>query len=198
MRGTITLKILQAISKTGMDAIALCESIIVAGYGASYSQIQKVYESKTGNMDRMVMNVPETKHYKQNYQKLLSKLKREGLIAVKTDFKSKHFFITPRGRVKLSALEARWAGRFPPINYRRTRRRHHVIVAFDIPAIESRKRDWLREVLKHLGLKMVQRSVWVGSWELPEEFLEDLRILHIVDCVEIFEVGKSGTLKHLI
>ena len=64
--------------------------------------------------------------------------------------------------------------------------------------VESKKQDWLREVLKHLGLKMVQRSVWVGHWELPEEFLEDLRNLHIVDCVEIFEVGKSGTLKHLI
>ena len=198
MRDTITLKILRAISKTGMDAIALCESIIVAGYGASYSQIQKVYESKTGNMDRVVMNVSEIKHYRQNYQKLLSKLKREGLIAVKTNVNSKHFFITQHGRMKLSALEARWARRFPPINYSRTKRRHPVIVEFDIPEIERRKRDWLREVLKHLGLKMVQRSVWVGSWELPEEFLEDLRILNIVDCVEIFEVGKSGTLKHLI
>lgn len=72
-----------------------------------------------------------------------------------------------------------------------------IIVAFDIPEREKRKRNWLRQSLCRMGLSMVQKSVWIGRVKLPEDFIESLRHLKLADCVEIFEITKTGTLKHL-
>lgn len=198
MKGKITLAILRFIAEKGMEAVALCEAIAVAGYGASFSQIQRVYESRVEG-EVLAKQSHEIRRYRQNYQKLLSKLKKDGLVTARTDSSGRNIFfvITPRGKLKLSELVMRQAQRLPPIQYKRTKRKNPLIVAFDIPERDSRKRNWLREVLKYLGLKMIQKSVWVGTSELPQVFLDDLRRLNLVDCVEIFEVGKSGTLRHI-
>ena len=72
-----------------------------------------------------------------------------------------------------------------------------MIVVFDVPEKERRKRDWLRSVLKRLELKMVQKSVWIGKVKIPKELLDDLFNLKLLDYVEIFEVSKSGSLRQL-
>jgi hypothetical protein len=45
---------------------------------------------------------------------------------------------------------------------------------------------------------MVQKSVWVGKTKIPQDFLDDLFKLKLVDFVEIFEISRTGSLKHLI
>ena len=72
------------------------------------------------------------------------------------------------------------------------------IVAFDVPERERRKRDWLRATLGRMGYKTIQRSVLLGKTKIPSEFLDDLRKLHMVDYVEIFEITKTGSLRHLL
>src|SRR3990167_838001 len=73
-----------------------------------------------------------------------------------------------------------------------------IIVIFDIPERERRKRAWLRLALKNIGLKLIQRSVWMGKVKIPKEFLDDIRELHLVNFVEIFEITKSGSLNQVI
>ena len=73
-----------------------------------------------------------------------------------------------------------------------------IIVIFDIPERERRKRAWLRLALKNIGLKLIQRSVWMGKVQIPKEFLDDIRELHLVNFVEIFEITKSGSLNQVI
>jgi len=45
---------------------------------------------------------------------------------------------------------------------------------------------------------MIQKSVWVGKIALPEEFLRDLHRLQLISYVEIFEVTRAGSLKHIV
>jgi len=73
-----------------------------------------------------------------------------------------------------------------------------VIVIFDVPEKEKWKREWLRNTLRELGMKNVQKSVFIGKVKIPELFLENMRKLHAIDYVEIFEIGKTGTLKHVV
>jgi len=45
-----------------------------------------------------------------------------------------------------------------------------------------------------LGFTMLQKSLWIGSNKIPEEFIEDLKEWKIIEYVHIFEVTKKGTL----
>src|SRR3989339_151600 len=71
------------------------------------------------------------------------------------------------------------------------------IIAFDIPEREKSKRRWLCSVLKNLGFEMRQKSVWVGRSRLPVYFIKDISRLGLLDCVDIFEVAKKGSLNDL-
>ena len=82
--------------------------------------------------------------------------------------------------------------------YAKERNDAFVIIAFDIPEKERGRRSWLREALRNLGMKMVQKSVWMGKVKIPEAFLNDLRSFHLVDYVEVFEITKTGSLEHLL
>ena len=73
-----------------------------------------------------------------------------------------------------------------------------MIFAFDVPEKEKRKRGWLRTVLRRLDFTMIQKSVWVGKSKIPQEFLEDIYRFKMVDFVEIFEVSKTGSLRHIV
>ena len=69
------------------------------------------------------------------------------------------------------------------------------IIIFDIPEKERQKRDWLRSTIKNLGFKQLQQSVWAGNNPIPEDFIEDLGGLNLLDFVEIFSVNKKGTIE---
>lgn len=196
MRGNLTLKILQTLKEMSFDGVELCEAILVAGYGASNSKIRKVavdLREKRLMKNTLVME----KHYRRNYQKLVSKLKTQGLLKVENRGGQDFFSLTPTGTLKLVALESREHRRLPEVSYELASSAHPIIISFDIPEKQKRKREWLREALKRLGLKMVQKSVWIGTGRVPKQFLEDLEKLNLLECVEIFEVGKTGTLRHV-
>ena len=127
---------------------------------------------------------------RQRISKLISKLKSEGLIAKE----NKTLSLTQTGGRKLQKLEERPAtiGRMQSEASQEFR-----IIIFDIPERQSGKRQWLRAVLKTLGVTMLQESVWAGKVALPEEFFTSLRRLGLLGYVEIFSVTKTGTLKQM-
>ena len=69
------------------------------------------------------------------------------------------------------------------------------IIAFDIPEAYRGKRDWLREALRCLGFRLLQRSVWYGKRKIPESFLRDLRKHGLLRYVHIFLIEKAGTVR---
>ena len=80
-----------------------------------------------------------------------------------------------------------------------TMNEHHktCVIIFDIPEIEKYKRDLLRDALKKIGLRMLQKSVWIGKYDIPKELIDYLRRLQIIEYVQIFEVSRAGSLEDL-
>ncbi|HDH31265.1 MAG TPA: CRISPR-associated endonuclease Cas2, partial [Candidatus Wolfebacteria bacterium] len=134
---------------------------------------------------------------KQRYHSLIYKLKKDNLIKESVKGDKKFFIITKKGKDKLSLLIKRNKKMLPKIFYQKEKGDKFIIIAFDVPETERIKRDWLREVIKNLGFKMIQKSVWIGKIKIPKEFLNDLLKLKLVDFVEIFEISKIGSLKHI-
>lgn len=192
MRGDVIFKVLESIEKTALGFTDLFEVFLEVGYGASLGNLEyrlRKKESKRADEERR-------RRIAQNYYSMLSRLKKEELIEETATKRSRSLFITSLGKKKLSFL--RGTRKELPRMPKAQNGPAFIIVAFDIPEREKRKRDWLRQSLRHLGLSMVQKSVWIGKVKLPESFIESLHHLKLTDHVEIFEITKTGTLKHVV
>lgn len=128
------------------------------------------------------------------YQKMIYYLSSDGLLDKRSNG---DIHITPKGKKKLCILEKRSGSSISP-QYPIEKSNKVVIVVYDIPESRRQKRYWLRSALKNLGLKMIQKSVWLGKVAIPKAFLEDLKDLRLVEFVEIFEVSKKGTLRYVV
>lgn len=193
MKG-ITRKILETLAEGTLDFIDLQVAILEAGYGATPNKIEYVKRRISKERNEAGKILAEIFKANVRYSNLLSKLKNDGLIK-KTGSRHKSIIkITRKGLEKLKILKEKTS---PPIFYNSAKQDNIVIVIFDIPEKDRRKRDWLRSVLKHLRFKMVQKSVWIGKSKIPKQLLKDLRDEVIIDFVEIFEITKTGSLRDL-
>ena len=66
-----------------------------------------------------------------------------------------------------------------------------VLVSFDIPEINKRARDWLRNQIKYWDFKMIHKSLWLGYGPLPKEFYDRLKHLCIRENIRIFRIKKT-------
>ncbi|KKT42417.1 CRISPR-associated endonuclease Cas2 [Candidatus Giovannonibacteria bacterium RIFCSPHIGHO2_02_43_13] len=128
----------------------------------------------------------------QNFYSILNRLKRDGLVEKKKKDSGMFWKITSDGLNKLKMFRENNA------NYESESDDKTKIIIFDIPEAQRRKRAWLREVLRRLGFKMLQQSVWIGKNKIPEDFLSDLRRYNLLAYIHILEVTKHGTVKELI
>lgn len=189
MKGDVTLKILSAINDFVGDQGDLFDAFLKAGYGASVGKID--YEFKKAQEDRRQDLI--LKKHRRRYSNLVSRLRRDGLI------KEKSVALTGRGLRKLKTLKDRYFNKLPDASsYSKEDGKKYVIIMFDIPEKEKKKREWLRSVLTRLGLKLAQKSVWIGRVKVPQNFLDDLAELKLTEYVEIFEISKTGSLESLI
>jgi len=127
----------------------------------------------------------------QRFYSVLNRLKREGLVARKNAEHGTFWNITSKGLGKLRIIQENKTD-YEPESDNRIK-----IIVFDIPEEKKRMRAWLREVLRVLGFKMLQKSVWTGKNKIPEDFLFDLRKKNLISFIHILEVTKSGTVKEL-
>ncbi|MEW6617220.1 MAG: CRISPR-associated endonuclease Cas2 [Patescibacteria group bacterium] len=191
MRGDITKAILKKIGETAVDMVDLFDVYLEAGYGASYGKIQYLLEKKEKNR---LIRKKENERWGQ-YRKFISYLEQDGLLEREVVNKKTHFILTEKGKkkIKKEVLEKNLPNKH---NYEKKKSEKYIIVIFDVPEVEKRKRKWLRETLQYLGFSMAQKSVWVGNIKLPEEFIKDIFELGLGEYVDIFEAVKSGTLRN--
>lgn len=194
MKGDFIIKILEAIGDLTVNTTDLLGAFLSSGYGASSGKLD--YEISKRQSERAAANFQ--RRIKQDYYSLIYRLKKDGLIKEEIKNNKKFFGITRNGRKKLIWLKKRKKKELPKNAYCKEAGDKFIIVIFDIPEKEKRKREWLRAVLIRLELKMLQKSVWAGKIKLPKEFLDDLLKIKIIDYVEIFEISKTGSLKHLV
>ncbi len=193
MKGDITLKILSTLAKAASEAAIFVEVLLTAPYGSSLGRMNAIDRS----IRRRDAHIATERERAHRYRVLIYKLKRDGLIEERASGDRRVLYVTSRGQRKIKLLQSRSAEQMPATNYVGEASDRFVIVSFDVPETERRKRAWLRSALRSLGLRMIQKSVWIGKKKLPESFLDDLKQLRLLDYVEVFEITKGGTLRHV-
>lgn len=190
-KGGLTLKILEVIGESLVTTADVITAILESGYGASVSKMERNYR-------RLEMKRVRETLYQENmktYYNLISKLNRDGFIAGKR----KNWFLTALGKNKLDKLRKQLGARIPRKDYKIEKSDDLTIVSFDVPEKEKRKRNWLRDALISLNFSMLQKSVWIGKNKIPEELMNDIRKLKILNCIHIFSVNRTGSIaKHNI
>ncbi|OGI66267.1 hypothetical protein A3A95_01970 [Candidatus Nomurabacteria bacterium RIFCSPLOWO2_01_FULL_39_18] len=189
MRGKILLKALEILKDGVISQIDFFEAVLASGYGASMNKIDYEYRKCQRVSEFRKYNEEDLRKRRRRLQVFISKLKHDGLIK---EVKNK-LTISNAGRKKILDLK----NNLPDRHYQTENQRGLVIISFDIPEKLRRKRNWLREVVKNLQFGMVHKSVWIGKVKIPHEFILDLELLKIIEFVEIFEIGKTGTLKKM-
>ncbi len=129
---------------------------------------------------------------KHSLSSILCRLKKEGLVQSKGQRNRTKWFITGKGRLHLKKQISKTYNRSlklpEPDGIRR-------LVTFDVPEKEYKKRDWLRAELLAFEFKPLQKSVYIGNRPLPEEFIKDLEVRQLGNCVHILSIEKEGTTK---
>ena len=186
--GNLTKRVLEHLMDATGDSLYLFAAIIDSGYGASRKKIER----RSWELRRHGPSISSKKGFRQqrdNFYSLLYHLQKDGLI----ERRRGKWSITARGEKKHKTI----LNRLPLRKYQKKKDTSLKIVIFDIPEKEKKKRNWLRYRLVELDFKMLQKSVWTGRVKLPEEFINDLRDLHLLQYIEIFTVTKSGSLRQL-
>jgi len=196
MKGEKVLKLLEIIEEATW-ALSDMVSVFTLPYGSSRAQIQRHFLSRELRRKSLVDELRKSIKDSQRLYEFVYHLEKDGLVERKKKGKKRFLYITTRGKRLLEKLRLRKKMMMPKKSYHIQSDNILKIVIFDIPERERTKRDWLRVVLKNLGFKMLQKSVWVGKIKLPRSFLEDLQNFRLLDYIEIFATSKTGSLKHI-
>ena len=192
MRGKILQIILETLEEGARNQLDFFEAVLSSGYGASMNKIEyECLKNKNKRLDKNI-NLKDLKEKRIRLQKFLSKLKKDGLIK-ETKGEKIEFSISINGKARLDELRKNLPTRY----YKKEVHSNSLIISFDIPEKLRGKRDWLREVIRNLGFKIIHQSVWIGSIKIPEQLIIDLEEMNVLQYVEIFEITKTGSLKKI-
>jgi len=152
--------------------------IFLNDYPTSYKLMRKALRGHSissqtrGNLDEMSENT---------FRVTLSRLRNRGFIENRRGV----WKTTLTGFKKIQDNGLLWKINKPK------RQIKNLVIIFDIPELERRRRNWLRSELKFLGFVQIQKSVWLGPSPLHKDFLEALRNLKILRYLKFFEAKES-------
>ena len=131
---------------------------------------------------------PEFK--KQTLRINFYRLEKQGLIV--KDPETKAYVITDEGkkftayvRDRYLIMKAKWDEKFR-------------IVAFDIPDNKKDWRKWLVRELALLQYKMLQKSVYIGKYPLPQSFYEEIAKANLVKNVFVLTIGEIDRIEDIL
>ncbi len=197
MKGDFNLFVLQMI-KTGADTVSDISDFLI------YHSKSNWYKRFRGLPIRFperwfgkkIQKKIDEIALKQKIHKVIYNLKRSGLISDKIS--NKYNCGWDLSRAGISKIEKVVSDERKKMKYRTTDSDEFKIIMFDVPESKRFYRHWLRSVLKNIGFKMLQKSVWMGKKAIPQIFINDLVDREILDHIEILAVTKRGTLKQLV
>lgn len=198
MKGDKIIRILELLKESTLDGSSLLEAFLSAGYGASVGRIKYLAGVKNSKRQKNRALFEEFVRERQRFHNLVSYLKSDGIISETITDDKKWYRMAEKGKRKLAALLTSRDTSIPLSLYPKINNSTFTIITFDIPEKEKKKREWFRTVLLQLGYKTIQRSVLLGKTKIPQSLIDDLRRLKMIEYVEIFEITKTGSLRHLI
>jgi len=148
MRGDSRLKFLEWIDEVGGGISDFLESFFVAGYGASFKRMEYLRNKAESGRLRDRDQREKEQWLRQRYYDFLYHLKEDGLIQKDGEDK---FKLTLKGRFKIKELAKAKKCALPSVSYSREDSESVIIVTFDIPEKDRRKRAWLRSALKNIA-----------------------------------------------
>jgi len=117
----------------------------------------------------------------------LSRLKKRGLV----EKKGKMWRITKLGREYLHRASGAFHWPIHSKATRATRAPKNMVIVFDVPEKEKRKRNWLRAELRLVGFTILQESVWFGPAPVPESFAKNVKELQLLPYLKFFEAKEK-------
>jgi hypothetical protein len=191
--GALAIGILEEIGKIAAESADVMDAMLVAGTTRLlYASVhQRFVEVLRENHDRRDREIRRKKIFQTFYR-----LKRDGLIA---SDKNHIPVLTKRGLRVLNQQTTEVAdeneNEFPSfVSYQVRAIPGTMVIIFDIPEKERRKRAWLRKVIKKLGFSMAQKSVWIGKVAIPEKLWHDLGSLALLPFVRFFTIDNEGNI----
>lgn len=121
----------------------------------------------------------------------LYRLQQRGLVMRKNDFwhathKGKEML---RRRLESGILTLGRLNKKSPIKATNQKQKT-MVIAFDIPECYRRKRTWLRNEIRMLEFRPLQKSVWIGPTPLPHDFIEAIHELNLMPYIKFFKAEK--------
>jgi CRISPR-associated endonuclease Cas2 len=113
----------------------------------------------------------------RNFKQNIYRLKEKGLI----DINEKEIKLTTNKSRLNAFLKYRYI-------YKNPEKDNKLILIFDIPEKQRKTRDWLRNQIKLWGFTMIQKSVWLGTGPLPNDFNDRIKLLGIEKNIRIFNI----------
>ncbi|MEK7664472.1 MAG: hypothetical protein AAB340_03515 [Patescibacteria group bacterium] len=123
---------------------------------------------------------------RHQFSKLVYRLKRNNLIKSKNLKGKKAIMITPEGMERVLRIS------FKVEDQKRKKRNDGkwIMLIFDIPKRDSRKRGLLRAMLRDLGYKVFQKSVWVTPYDVSDRTEKFLQFYALDQYVRLLLVEK--------
>ena len=161
-------KILVYLGETSVGLLSLGATIIVDPHRFLRGEGPFGYNSKP-NLSKNLSYLKRSKYFKYKNEKLyLTQKGREKIIKL---------IVKKKNKGKITKWDGKWRG-----------------VAFDVPELNRRDRDFLRRELHQIGFKELQKSVWVSPFDFEKElktlfklwkreFTGDIRFL-VIDKIE--------------
>lgn len=140
---------------------------------------------------KAILGSNHRKGFKKNTVEVnIARLKREGLIEEVKD--KKIYYLTQKGeemvafiKDRYSILEKPWDGKIR-------------LVVFDISENKRSQREWFRQELLLMQYKLLQKSVYVGKYPIPDDLYQELTKNGIFESVHIFTLEKADKKENIL
>ena len=192
LKGELALKVLEAIADGAMALIDVFVAVSSpeTGFGSSLTKTLRKIDQLQERRESAVIETSEEekKEIKRKLAVVIHRLKKDGFVKPRP---TTYGWITAKGLEKIERLKLAvfLKKKTTPVSEDSIK-----IFSFDIPQDLKGCREWLRSYMKSLDYSIVQKSVMMGTAKIPEEFLERLRGLELLQYIQIFTVGQKGTL----
>jgi len=174
----------------------LATDVVFTDYYSAYKNLRRYIYRGRPSGSKQEIEAEQQKKERQKFYNLLSRLQKQGFIKKrKSDHKKTLWGLTSNGLKYLKILKRDKKFLFSLKPQTEGKKDYLKVIVFDIPEIQKKKRNWLRNTLANFNFSMLQKSVWMGDSQLPEDFFRSLKELNLLPYIHIFAVSKEGSLK---
>jgi CRISPR-associated endonuclease Cas2 len=195
MRGEKILKILEILEDMAVSTLDLLDMWLFEQprgiYGLERARLKRAGQKK----QLFFTELREYLEEREKLSKLIYKLKREGFIL--EDKKNKKLILTKKGKLKLRFLKNKRSVEETKSNESNQKDKDVIVIIYDVPESEYKRRHQLRNLLVNAGFSFVQKSVWIKQGKITEDFINFLKDLEVLHYVQIFKITQKGTIENI-